>query len=505
MSAGLTAFSKSSYRSELDEKLTVRKISLLPLFDNLQGIYARPIEKHLEESLSNNHRFEYQASEYAGSITTPEELEEKPDLLNSILMGSSADALISGRLLKGPSGVSIKFNLFLASDKKLLAQVESKGLTRLDIPGLKKESEVLIKKLLSRLPYDGVVMSRQGTRVTLNLGRDDGLADQQVVSVIQIIKAERHPKFNFLISTEKEILGKIKIIKADPTLSFGKITTEKENGAIDVGSKIANLDDVVYGDSNTWTEGSDEDKLKLRPDGQVSFGDNPTEWLPQKTPTFGAVGARLGLGIFSENVTNSTETLDAEAPYYPFVAIEGEVWLTPAWTMHAGMRQGIISTENPKSGASPGDLSHSMSSYEFLMGYNLRMGASLWSPKVEVLGGFSTYRLYVDQSTPAGLSTKTYSGPKLGVAGSYPFSERSPYAVGANLFFFWDPAMKEEPNAPGNPDNDIKQFGLFLDQKIKINLKARYALDFELYSSKLSGGSSSQKFTNLGAGLYYMF
>ncbi|HEX4925830.1 MAG TPA: hypothetical protein VFV50_17185, partial [Bdellovibrionales bacterium] len=35
------------YVSEVDEQLTLRKFTVLPVTDNLDGIYARPLESHL--------------------------------------------------------------------------------------------------------------------------------------------------------------------------------------------------------------------------------------------------------------------------------------------------------------------------------------------------------------------------------------------------------------------------------------------------------------------------
>jgi hypothetical protein len=373
---------------------------------------------------------------------------------------------------------------------------------------VKKQTRELFAKLLADLPYDGVILSRQGTRVTLNLGSLDGMQKDAIVSVVQIIKAIRHPKFDFLVSTEKEILGKVKLLKVEDTLSFGRIVTEKEAGAITVLSKIAGSEGVTYANTDSLSDTLSEDSITQKPGAEATFGKNPVAWLPTRAPTFGMIGARLGFGTYSEKMKTSSDSLAAKSSIYPFMGVEGELWLTPVWSLHAGLRQGIISTDNPVAGGDPGDLSHQLSAYEFLVGYNLRMGATATSPKVEVMGGYSTYRMYVDDSTPAGLTTKTYSGMKFGVSGFYPLSDTSPFSMGANLFLFFDAHMNEKPGTSGRSTNDITQFGAFVDQALKINLKVRYSLDFELYDSTYTGGaasSSSQRHTSASAGLYYMF
>ena len=86
----------------------------------------------------------------------------------------------------------------------------------------------MLKDVLKKIPYDALVLSRQGNLITVNLGKKDGIEKGKVLTVIQIIKEQRHPKFGILIKTDKEILGKIKLLKIDDNLSFGKIIVEKE-------------------------------------------------------------------------------------------------------------------------------------------------------------------------------------------------------------------------------------------------------------------------------------
>ena len=173
------AQNKSVYKSEADELVTVRRLTLLPVFDNVRGIYSRPIEAHLLEALKSNHHFELAESTSAGAILTPEEIEDNFQLSQEIARSLNSDAFIASKVVKGPSGITIRMSLFLVKDAKLLAREEIQNIQRLDLEGLKKQSENLVFKLLRALPYEGVVLSRQGTRVTLNLGKRDGVVADQ--------------------------------------------------------------------------------------------------------------------------------------------------------------------------------------------------------------------------------------------------------------------------------------------------------------------------------------
>ncbi|MCB0350719.1 MAG: hypothetical protein KDD38_06015 [Bdellovibrionales bacterium] len=490
------AQSKSSYTSEADTLVTVRTISILPVFDNLQGIYSQPIERALVDSLNKSHRWEFSEANTTGAILTPDELESDPDAVKNLAAHLNSEAFVSAGIIKGPGGITIKMNLFLKSDQKLLAQETLTGFKTFDVATVKKKSEEMMERLLNKLPYSGMVLSRQGTRVTVNLGRKDDIAEGKVLSVIQIIKLNRHPKFNFLISADKEVIGKIKLLKVDDTLSFGRIVTEVEPNAIQVNSKLSGLQDVVYTNTDTLTDnGSSSEGLAERPDGKISFGANPAAWLPKKKPTFGMVGARIGIGQFAENVQGTSSSEHSDAPAYPSVSIDSELWLTPAWSMHANIRQGIVN-------------SFSLSNYEFLMGYNMRLGASIDSPKVEGLFGYSTYHLQIDEVASSLLTTKTYSGFKLGIAGAYPLPGSSPYSLGANLMFMFQPKLTESPVSSGNSKDTVNTFGIFGEKEISINLRARAGLDFELYTSDFKSGavsSASQKHTTASFGFNYLF
>lgn len=492
----VSAQNKSTYKSEADTLVTVRSISILPVFDNLRGIYSQPTERHLIDLLSKGHRWEFVESNVTGAILTPDELESDAEAVKNLASGLSSDAFLSSSIVKGPGGIAIKMSLFLKSDQKLIAQESLTEFQSYDVDAVKRQSANMLTKLLAKLPYSGMILSRQGTRVTVNLGRADGVEADKVISVIQVIKLNRHPKFNFLVGAEKEVIGKIKLLKVDDTLSFGRIITEVEANAIQVNSKLAGLDNVVYANTDSLSENqASTEGLSERPDGKISYGANPTTWLPKKKPTFGMVGARMGIGQFAETVQSSSTSEGTDAPFYPSVSLDSELWLTPAWSMHANIRQGIIKTL-------------SLSSYEFLMGYNMRLASSLNAPKVEGLFGYSTYHLQIDEESGSILTTKTYSGFKMGVAGSYPLPGTSPYSLGANLMFMFKPKLKESPDSSGSSEDSVNSFGFFVEKELSINLRSRFGLDFELYASDFTSGaatSSSQKHTTASIGLNYLF
>lgn len=503
------------YRSPVDELLTIQKVSVLPFTDNLQGIYARPLEAHLISLVDGMHRWDYVPAANAGALFSPEELEESIDKTKQAGQGLNADGFFACRITKGPNGVTIHLSLFLTKDNKLLSQAVLKDYKIFNISDLKEQMQRLLNEIVARLPYAGRVLSRDGNRVTVNLGSKDGLQAGQMLSVIQIIQAQRHPKFNFLVKTEKEIFGKIKIVKVDETLSFGAIVTEKEKGAIQKNAKIGAIDFVTYpaGDGLSLNP-STEDALTQREDSGIAFGKDAKVWVPRKPPSIGQVGARLGLGRFTENMDlPGVQSLNGSNNFVPNIFLNGELWITSEFTFHADLRQAFWTVGNPR-GGSPSNLGMSLSYYEAGFGYSFRFGPNVWSASVEPFLGYFDYKTFADSSDPQAFTTTEYSGLKLGVRGITPITADGLYGAGGVFSIAVRPALHESPITSGDSSSsNVIQFGIFGYKRLGERLKLKVDLDFDMYSSNFSGSgtrtdaaaSSSQRITTLSAGVDYMF
>lgn len=504
----------AAYTSAVDQRLTIRKITVLPASDNTDGIYARPIESLIVELVKSSHRWEFTDSKITSLSSSPLELEESAKQVQAVLSGIEADAAILPVITRGPSGLAIRLSLFMKVDGKMIAQEVIRDHARYELADVKAITSNMYKRLIRTIPYDGLILSRQGTRVTLNLGKSDGLRADQSVSVIQIISENRHPKFGMLISTEKEILGQVRILKVDDTLSFGVITSEKERGAIQRLAKIAGVHPVEYGEAQSLSPGTGSD-IRNRPDAEVAFGEQAKEWLPIKPPAFGQVGIKASLGTYTGS-TNliGVGSLDAKSDFFPMLGINAELWLNPQWSVLADVTQGILSASNPRGGSSPATLNHAMSKYSMALGYNFLIRDEFFGPKFQLKAGINYYRMFVDDSTPESFTTVNYNGYLLGLGLYFPLSDFKEWAVGGEFIMTLFSKLSESPVTSGSSSsNTINEFNLFVERQIAVNLKARLALDFALYSSNISGTGTrvesattlSQRHTSLGAGIIYQF
>lgn len=509
----------ATYVSRIDEDLTIRRVAILPVVDNVDGIYAKPIEAKINELVRGSHRWDLVESNIAGNMPSLLDLEENPSEVQKLVRTIDAEAFIAATASRGPNGLSLRMSLFLKRDGKLLAQAIVKDHSRFEIPGIREQINQMYRKVITKLPYDGLILSRDGQRVTINLGKSDGLEKDQIVTAVQILGMNRHPRFNFIISTDKEILGRIKILKVEDTLSFGAIISEKERGAIRRLAKIGGLEPVNYPvPDRLGDEGGD---LSDRPDSPV-FGKNPREWLPVRPPSFGLVGVSAGLGSYnsSVNLGGGAGNIEAKAPFYPSLGVYGELWLNPQWTVRADLSQGVISLSNPRAGSTPGTLNMSMTKYSFVVGYNFLLRDDFFGPKLQLSGGFGNYRMFVDDSQPQALTTTNYAGPVIGLSGSFPVTDEKIYYLGGRLNLFVAPSLTETPNRSGASANaTVNDFSLFGEMKIAENMRATASVDFSLYSASLTGAgnrmgpantpesatSLSERHTLITGGIVYMF
>ena len=496
----------ATYRSAIDQLLTVEKVSVLPFTDNLQGIYARPLEAHFISLVDQMHRWDYVPANSSGPILAPEELEASPEKTLQVTQGLAADGVFATRITKGPNGIMIHLSLFLAKDGKLLSQAILKDYKQFDLADLKEQMQRLLSEIVTRLPYSGRVLSREGNRVTINLGLKDGLQKNQVLSAVQIIKANRHPKFNFLISTEKEIVGKIKILKVDQTLSFGNVVTEREKGTVEKSAKLGPLDFITYsgGQSLSLTP-SPEEALAQKEGSAISFGKDAKAWQPRSAPIFGQVGGNVNMTRASYNRELTAGTSQSSSDdYAPGVGLEGEIWMTPEWTFHARLNHAFLSLKN-SSGTGPAKLNASLTEYEALVGYMFRFGPDSWSAFAEPFLGYFNSKLYVDTV----FTTQTHSGFKFGVRGAVPIDQNGVYGVGGEFSMALRSGLKESPDTGGVDSTGVTNFGVFGYKKLSERLKAQVGLDFSMFSANFNrtgqSSSSSQRFTTLSGGVYYMF
>lgn len=517
MSSIPTFAQRNNYISNIDNELKIKSLVVRSMTDNVSGIYAKTLTQELIKAVEDDRQWTLRPNleNFKASL---DELESKPELAKSLGQQTKSDAILASRLSKGPQGLSIQLSLISANDGQVMVQSQLQNYSGFEMNDLKSEVRRLFLEIKKKLPYQGRILSRTGLLVTLDIGSRQGLANNAEVSVIQILKVQRHPKFKFIIGTDKEILGKIKIQKVDENLSFGTISFEKEEGVIKVQQKVLVDSYVVYPETPS-SQGEILEELGQRKDSKLSLGDKPSEWVPERTPTFGKLGVMFGVGTY--NISNNLTLgggVSGSNSFVPSIHVNGELWFDPNWSALFEMRQYVFSISNSYSGSSPSRLNVSTNQYSVLGSYNFLLAEQFFGPKIQLSGGYSKFTSFVDQSTPTAFTSNTYGGLMLGLGGSFPLvlESKVPVSLGARMDLFWNPSMSESPVDSGSAKANVTSFQGFFLYKYSARMNLKGKLMYDLFSANFTGSgtrnnstesatSSSHTVTTLAGGLEYLF
>lgn len=504
---------QNSYVSAIDQDLAIKTLVLVPTTDNVGGIYARPANEELQQVLNDDKQWSLLPYPQDLNIKT-EFLDERPQDVQTILQNAQSDSAISARIIRGPRGISITLTLFVGRDGWPLLQETSTDFRGFETAQIRSEIRRLFENIKSKMPFRGVIMSRRGQQVTLNLGSNYGLKNESRVSIVQIIKINRHPKLKFMVSTEKEVLGRVKLFKVEPYLSFGHIEMEKETGVISVGSKVMPDEFVKYSVPISTPTGKVLQDISLRPDKEVAFGEEPQEWLPTMPPQFGKVELLAGLAQYTQNATlNTSGSISGSDNLAPNILVRGEFWLNPEWYVGVLLRQSVMSIENNLAGSSPGKLSVGLGQYAVNFGYNFLLTNDFFGPKIQLGAGYINTNFSVDDSTPTAYTSMKYGGLALSLGGQFPLSEEIPFDIGAKMDFYLNSSLNENKSSGGSSSNKINSFSFFGDYKVRTRFKIRGEILLETYNSDFSGpgnrtesaSSISHKMTTFMGGIQYLF
>ena len=492
------------YRSDADIYISIDRILVFPSLDNIDGIYAKPMDRYLQERLDSNPLFQRVEGNFVGSLLSPIELERAPEEVARIGKKLNVDALVAMSLSKNRSGMNIRINLFSGKDGKLLATEQLVGLDRYEINEIRAQAGLLLDKTLAKLPYKGKVLSRSGNRVTINLGLRDGLKPEDIVSAVQILQLKRHPKFHFLVGAEKEVLGKLKLIKVDETIGFAIILNEKEADLIRPGIKLAGTEWVRYEESNPYLSEAERNKVQDKSVAtKISFGEKPREWRPVAPPVFGSAQVRFGLGSYNTGIDNGSVDDSSRKPVFPSLGVQGELWLTPEWTFEGEIHQGVLEIDN-NTGTGAATLNTSTTELNFNLAYGLLFQDDFFGPKLQFLFGVHSFRRFIDTSSL--YTTTNYSGVALGIRGSLPTGMRREYRFGIELFTHLAARLSESPAATGSsPDSSILRYSFFGERRYRENIWLTGTVNFRSYNTTFSTGSISQNLNQFQAGLKYLF
>ena len=493
----------TKYTSASDQALVIKAVTVAPVYDNSNNIYKKSVEEHLKTLIKEDYLWALSEFNSPKNDTRVDEFDEDAQLTLQILDKSNADAVLTCFLIKGPQGLNIQMNLYTRDGGKLLLREEYQNSTLFEISKVNEVITKMYTSLKAKLPYSGYVTSRNGNSVTVNIGKRAGLTTGSILTVAQVLKVNRHPKLNFMISVEKEIIGRISLTKVENESSFGEITFEKENGVIARGSKILPLEGINY-------PGKGEAPLAdVLPNEK-----NAVEWLPTPIPQYGKISIMGGFTDFSDNtvLVNGT-SIEADKSLALTFDLATELWITPEYFAALQLQQSSFKTDNNLSGSTPTSLNYSINIMDLSFGYKYLIDGNFWGPQISASLGYYTHSTRVTDTTPTGFTSFDLTGFDLTVGGMFPVTLKNDVAIGAQAKFLFFEKFSEKPVSSGGASPSFNQFDVLGTYQYTTNVSFKGVISFSNVQATFSGAGSKnppsrsldEKLSTYLVGIEYLF
>lgn len=474
---------EKTYNSKDDVAVTIEKVFIEKFSDNMNSIYSEKAQEKITSLIESEHQWEI--------VTDPK----------------LADIVVSSRLTKNPKSMAIKLSFTFTKNSDLMFSDAADLENVFETEKVLLTYENLYAALTKKIPYQGIILSRNQNQVTLNIGRNHGLVENQDVLAILIAKIKKHPKTGLYISAEKEVLGKITITKVDEFLSFGKILYERDDYAIQKNTKLEfSKLDIHLANENS--------EMKNRPDSPVVIGDSAHEWVPSQSPQYGKVSITGGLIQYTQNLNFTTAGSKTVGQWLtPTIKASGELWINPEFHIELFLRQSSFKVSNPLDGSEPGSINTSLSQYQIKAKYNYELDSSYRAPQFQASIGMGQFQASVDTSTPVALSTHSFGGIMLGFNGQFPISEEVPVDLGLYFNYFLTKTLGDSASATPS-GMQINDFGLMVHYLKSQRLSYVFELSFEYYASDFDTttgtradpiNSASHRLMTTLAGIEYSF
>jgi hypothetical protein len=520
------------YTSLVDEKMILKTITLAPVYDNVNNIYAEPIQKLLVDLLQSDKVWGYAEFPDFNKKIFIEKFDSQPDDVIEVLNKTNTQGLLTAFITKGPRGLNAKLKLFTQDKGLILAEESFQDINTFQISKLREMFVKMYFNLKNKLPYRGYVLSRRGLDVTLNLGSINGLAIGQELTLAQILQVNRHPKLKTLVGVEKEIIAKIKVTQVELYLSFAQIIFEKESGVVAMGSKVLPTEYVAYPIPQINSQGdvvgdfpakaafpprnSEFDNEAPRLDRSIEI---EKENLLDKNNSLGVLTAQGVITQYKESseLTDGT-TAGSSNSLAPGVYLGVQLYLIKNLFVDLNTQMNFFSGDNLLSESTPYHLSYALTRYTASIGYDYFITDKETPTEADAIKltgalGLASFKTDVSNTTPTALTSTQTDSLVLQLKASMPLPYEYPMALGARYDIFLSPKLSESPVSSGDSKPSMTSIGIFGLYTVSDKLRVRADIGITNINSSFSGAatranpakSTSIQTMNEQIGIEYLF
>lgn len=530
------------YRSLVDQNMLIKTVTLAPVYDNMNGIYSKPIQKLLVDLLQSDKAWGY--AEVVGADNKfIENYDLNPNDVLETLSKTNAQGLITAFITKGPRGLSAKLKLFTHDEGLILLEESVDDFNAFEVSKLRNQFVQMYANLKNKLPYRGYVLSRRGQDITVSVGTLNGVKVGQEISLAQIIKLNRHPKLKILIGVEKEIIAKAVITKADEYLSFAQITFEKETGVVDVGAKVLPVGYISYPQPQLNSEGGVIGDIKAGATTTISEKDSSPDSKPAESNTssqdddntasdsnteahrqevldrHNSMGSVFIQGVITqyketESARAGSLPVDSSQSFAPGFNLGGRYNIYDNIFAEAAYQQNSYSLSNGLSGSTPQNIGMTYSKLSASVGYDYTFSEEEDEDGITFTGllGIEQHNTKADTSNPTAFTSANVNTMVAQLRASLPVTDNLPITVGGQFSLAFSPTYSDSPSS-GSASASLTSFGFFGSYKLNDNFNMIGHLNVTSINANFSGTATRSnpvsndkiEVTNQQIGVEYLF
>jgi len=267
--------------------LSMRRCSLLPISDGVDGAIGFKVFEQVEENLRKSNWCSYISNSGLMSVFTkyrenlPKHLKSKK-VLRTLAEKLQAGSLIRVEIINEIKGAEIKLDIIgdngedVYFSERILAQKN-------DIEAISDIVKNWLEIYSKSIPYDARINGVLGDQVTLDVGKGYPIKVGQKMIIKRVVGKKKHPLLKKIVDWDSEVLAE------------GVVSSISDNQALGFIKMYKNDKKIQTGD---W--------VRLEEELQTMDREPPSSEGPTKTP--GVLGA-FSLGIFG-----SSSSLDTNSP-----------------------------------------------------------------------------------------------------------------------------------------------------------------------------------------------
>lgn len=435
--AGLVVMRVAWASPQLDDDYSLRSVAVAVVNLGSEAVHGEAVETSLRRAISNGSRFEISED---GQKKLRDAL--KASGATSLGAGESADLSAFWTAIQATASAKvhavflaevrhfedqyrIRLALANARARSLVAHREVRVRDSKRLENFEEAARVALAEVERAIPFQASILRRDGYRVILDRGAPLFRPGMQI-SAYSLEAWDANPIF--------DEIGKLEITRAERSLSFARVVSEKLPKTLTVGNKILVADARKLAEMTT---AGDRSPSSLR------------EEVERPARSMGYVGLKLGPSFVGMNQSAADDTVASSGSALYFGgSLDGRGWLQKSLFLEAGFRFASANV-SPDLDATPTGASLGSS----LFGYHLAAGVHLAAPDVppalEIKIGYGSRKFSIDAAPePQGINSASYSG--ILISGDFELPLAEDYGMGVFAEALAFPSLGESPTTGGN-------------------------------------------------------